>query len=182
MLTNIDNPTGPSPEVGKRTDEILREFEQRNKPAGKADIVLTLPQATSTNVTKITDRNWRASHRATKDKRTEGYQAALNWLMANGEPVEFVQGYKANAHSRPVNITRCVAPIVEKCRVELRVWNPNRKSRDVHNTDCKAWFDGITDANLWPDDNDMVIPIVTYRAMGMDKLNPRVEFHIFKLP
>ena len=69
--------------------------------------------------------------------------------------------------------------MVERARVEVIIYWPNKRRRDIVNLFYKAILDGFTDAGVWTDDS--VIEIFTIRLGGIDKENPRVVFNIYSL-
>jgi hypothetical protein len=64
--------------------------------------------------------------------------------------------------------------------VVIKVYRNNNIRRDVHNLFAKPILDGFTDAGMWADDNEKVIPKVTFEYCGVDRNNPRVEFEIYQ--
>jgi hypothetical protein len=64
--------------------------------------------------------------------------------------------------------------------VVIKVYRHNNIRRDVHNLFAKPILDGFTQAGLWVDDNEKVVPKVTFEYCGVDRDNPRVEFCIFQ--
>jgi hypothetical protein len=77
-------------------------------------------------------------------------------------------------------------PLGDWYQLEARVWlnikvyRNNNIRRDVHNLYAKPILDGFTQAGLWVDDNEKVIPKVTLEYCGVDRVNPRVEFELYQ--
>jgi hypothetical protein len=71
-------------------------------------------------------------------------------------------------------------PLGSRVWVAIKVFRRNNIRRDVHNLYAKPILDGFTCAGLWDDDNEKVIPKVTFEYCGVDRNNPRVEFEIYQ--
>ena len=61
----------------------------------------------------------------------------------------------------------------------IKMYYPDSRRRDQHNTVFKAAFDAMTNMGVWKDDNrvELYIPLPS-----ISRHNPRVEFHIYRLP
>lgn len=61
----------------------------------------------------------------------------------------------------------------------VKIYYPDKRRRDHHNTVFKSAFDAMKNAGVWKDDNRvelyMPLPIIS-------RHNPRIEFHIYQLP
>lgn len=64
------------------------------------------------------------------------------------------------------------------CQVAINIYRPDKARRDLDNTWVKGLFDGFTKAGVWTDDNDEVVKRLVFEKAGIDKNNPRIEFHI----
>lgn len=67
-----------------------------------------------------------------------------------------------------LNITPVYSPD-KPCTVAVTVYAPTRRRLDPPNPypTVKALIDGLTDANLWPDDNHEVIKMMSFQYGGM---------------
>lgn len=63
--------------------------------------------------------------------------------------------------------------------LEVVVYFPDNRRRDILNLDLKAILDGFSDAQIWLDDKQ--IERVTFVKAGIDKNSPRVIFRISEL-
>jgi Holliday junction resolvase RusA-like endonuclease len=118
------------------------------------------------HVPSINDFNRKANHnhfdggKFEKEWKLVGFLAANQWILNN--PGSLMQ------------------PLSGGVWVVIRVYRHNNIRRDVHNLFAKPILDGFTQAGLWVDDNEKVVPKVTFEYCGVDKENPRVEFCIFQ--
>jgi hypothetical protein len=72
-------------------------------------------------------------------------------------------------------------PLKSGVHVAVKVYRLDQsRKRDVHNTHIKPILDGFVLAGVFVDDNETVMPRVTFEYCGVDKENPRVEFIIYQ--
>ncbi len=63
--------------------------------------------------------------------------------------------------------------------IEVRLWMPDNRRRDIDNAGGKAVLDCITHAGIWKDDCQVHDMRIT--RMGVDKANPRCECSVVAL-
>jgi Holliday junction resolvase RusA-like endonuclease len=118
------------------------------------------------HVPSINDFNRKANHnhfdggKFEKSWRYVGFLAGKQWLISRPEET--------------------FLPLTRGVWVVIKVYRRDNRSRDVHNLFAKPILDGFTDAGLWKDDNEKVVPKVTFEYCGVDRDNPRVEFEIYQ--
>lgn len=69
-------------------------------------------------------------------------------------------------------LTQLVTPRYDKnkrCEATLTVFTPTQREGDTDNLQptMKALMDGLTDANLWPDDNNKIVKFTKYQHGGI---------------
>jgi Holliday junction resolvase RusA-like endonuclease len=67
-------------------------------------------------------------------------------------------------------------PLSYPLKCTVRIWRPNAIRRDIHNLFLKPVFDAFSEVGIWPDDSETYCPVVEYIFMGIDRINPRIEF------
>lgn len=108
---------------------------------------------------------------ATRQHRMAGVKFTKEWVDEG-----FCRAKNFMAENFPDGFT----PLNKGVWLNVKVFRNNLRARDVHNTFIKPILDGFTEAKLWADDNEKVVPKVTFEYCGVDKENPRVEFEIYQ--
>lgn len=70
---------------------------------------------------------------------------------------------EAGRHAKPIYSKH------KPCTVAVTVYSPTKRKLDPPNLypTVKALIDGLTDANLWPDDNHEIIKALTFKFGGL---------------
>jgi len=70
-----------------------------------------------------------------------------------------------------------------RIRLEFVLWKKDKRRIDRANPLSiheKFFCDALTETGCIPDDNDEFIVSTTYKTGGIDKINPRVDIHIYE--
>jgi Holliday junction resolvase RusA-like endonuclease len=120
-------------------------------------LVITMPLKAipSLNQTKSKVANWAVRAQQERAHKETGRIAALEAIQALPSC-----GWK---------------PLEGSIRLDINLFYPNKRRRDILNADIKATLDGFTQAGVWLDDC-LIDEARFYR--WLDAGNPRVEFHV----
>jgi Holliday junction resolvase RusA-like endonuclease len=122
----------------------------------KVVVVLPLKAIPSLNQTKSKVANWAVRASQERGHKETGRIAALEALLE-----QHPTGWK---------------PLEGSLRLEIHLYYPDHRRRDILNADTKATLDGFTQAGVWVDDCQID------EARFVRHLDPafaRIEFHVY---
>lgn len=108
-------------------------------------------------------------------KYTLAFPPGTKLINANGRPSKYAVSAGNRFARAKVTATlrqqacalakKAKIPRLEKVRVQVIYYPPNKQRRDSSNVlfhSSKAALDGLTDAGIWPDDNDKVVRSIEF--------------------
>lgn len=69
---------------------------------------------------------------------------------------------------------------IEKCKVKILIYEPNRQRRDLDNQ-ATSILDALVGAEVIKDDSFKCVVLIETQFAGVDKENPRAEIAITKI-
>lgn len=102
--------------------------------------------------------------------RALAHAQAISQVVGDTKIVKQVSGRKGKGKTS--YLTQFVTPQYDKhkpCGVVLTMFPPTNRRSDPDNLQptLKAFMDGLTDANFWPDDNHEIVKFTKYQYGGL---------------